>query len=202
MKHVVVVAHPNRDSYTQAMARAWRDAAVAQGHQVLVRDLYAMGFDPALKASEIPWAEDFAPGADVVAERAAIKDADVFVFIYPIWLNSPPAILKGYLERVFGFGFAYTRTGGVNVPLLKGRKFVSVTSSGAPTEWVIQSGAWSAMRALFDSHLASVCGMEVVDHIHFGGVTPGIRADSVEADRATVRKTVTKHFGKVATVPA
>ena len=76
------------------------------------------------------------------------------------------------------------------MPLLKGRKLISFTASGAPTEWVIQSGAWAAMRTLFDSHFASVCGLEVVDHIHFGGIVPGIRADFVERDMETVRKTL------------
>ncbi len=80
--------------------------------------------------------------------------------------------------------------------MLKGRKLVSFTASGAPTEWVIQSGAWQAMRLLFDSHFAAVCGLEVVDHIHFGGIVPGIRADSVETDAETVRENVKKHFGR------
>ncbi len=119
---------------------------------------------------------------------------DVFALFYPIWLNSPPAILKGYLERVFGFGFAYRREGAGNAPLLKGRKLISVSASGAPTEWVIQSGAWAAMRTLFDSHFAAVSGLEVVDHLHFGGIHPGIRADSVESDMETVRKAFAKHF--------
>ncbi|HEY0106618.1 MAG TPA: NAD(P)H-dependent oxidoreductase [Rhizomicrobium sp.] len=195
MKHAVIVAHPNAQSYTATMTSAYRDAAAAQGASVVLRDLYAMGFDPVLKPGEIPWAKDFAPGADVVAERALLADAGVFAFFYPIWLNAPPAVLKGYLERVFGLGFAYRREGAGNAPLLKGRKFISFTSSGAPTEWVIQSGAWGAMRTLFDSHFAAVCGMEVVDHIHFGGVTPGIRADSVRADAEKVRKTFITHFG-------
>ncbi len=195
MKHAVVIAHPNAHSYTASLARAYGEAAAAGGAAVVARDLYAMGFDPVLKASEIPWAAGFAPGADVVAERATLADVDVFAFFYPIWLNSPPAMLKGYLERVFGLGFAYARESTGNVPLLKGRKFISFTSSGAPTEWVIQSGAWGAMRTLFDSHFASVCGLEVVDHAHFGGVTPGIRADSVTSDMDKVRKTFAKHFG-------
>lgn len=194
MKHAVVFAHPNPNSYTATMAKAYCDAAAAHGDTAVLHDLYAMGFDPVLKAGEIAWAKDFAPAADVVAERKTLADAEVFAFFYPIWLNAPPAILKGYLERVFGLGFGYRREGNSNTPLLKGRKMISFTSSGAPTEWVIQSGAWDAMRALFDRHFASVCGLEVVDHIHFGGVTPGIRADSVMGDAEKVRKTFAKHF--------
>jgi NAD(P)H dehydrogenase (quinone) len=194
MKHAVIVAHPNPQSYTAAMASAYREAGLGGGYEVVYRDLYAMGFDPRLEASEIPWTENFALKDDVVAERALLADVDVFVFFYPIWLNSPPSILKGYFERVFGLGFAYRHVGTGNAPLLKGRKMLSFTSSGAPTEWVIQSGAWAAMRTLFDSHFAAVCGLEVVDHVHFGGIHPGIRPDSVKEDMETVRGTFAKHF--------
>jgi len=194
MKHAVIVAHPNAASYTATLAAAYREAGLSSGHEVIFRDLYAMGFDPRLAESEIPWSDHFALKDDVVAERALLADVDVFVLFYPIWLNSPPAILKGYLERIFGLGFAYRREGAGNAPLLKGKKLMSFTASGAPTEWVIQSGAWAAMRTLFDSHFASVCGLEVVDHVHFGGIHPGIRADSVENDADTVRATFAKHF--------
>jgi NAD(P)H dehydrogenase (quinone) len=194
MKHAVIVAHPNPQSYTASLASAYREAGLAAGDEVIYRDLYAMGFDPALAESEIPWSNHFALKDDVIAERLLLKDVDVFAFFYPIWLNSPPAILKGYLERIFGLGFAYRRESAGNAPLLKGRKMISFTASGAPTEWVIQSGAWAAMRTLFDSHFAAVCGLEVVDHVHFGGIHSGIRADSVEDDMQTVHATFTRHF--------
>ncbi len=194
MKHAVIVAHPNPDSFTASLAAAYREAGLAAGHEVLYRDLYAMGFDPRLSESEIPWSKQFALKDDVIAERGLLNDVDVFAFFYPIWLNAPPAILKGYLERIFGLGFAYRREGAGNAPLLKGRRMISFTASGAPTEWVIQSGAWAAMRTLFDSHFAAVCGLEVVDHLHFGGIHPGIRADSVEGDRDAVRTTFARHF--------
>ena len=196
MKHAVIVAHPRSDSFTATMALSYREAGAAKRHQIVLRDLYALGFDPCLKESEIPWSQHYALEDDVVVERELLKDADVFAFFYPIWLNSPPAILKGYLERVFGMGFAYRRETDGNAPLLGGRKLISFTSSGAPTEWVIQSGAWQAMRTLFDGHFAAVCGLEVVDHMHFGGIVPGIRADSVARDRENVRKTFATHFGR------
>jgi len=194
MKHAVILAHPNKESYVASLAAAYREAGLARKHEVIFRDLYQMHFDPCLPESELPWSKHFALRDDVIAEREVLKDAGAFAFFYPIWLNAPPAILKGYMERVFGMGFAYRREGAGNVPLLTGRKFISFSASGAPMEWVVQSGAWSAMRNLFDAHFASVCGLEVLEHVHFGGIVPGIRADSVERDMETVRKTFAKHF--------
>jgi NAD(P)H dehydrogenase (quinone) len=194
MKHAVIVAHPSMQSFTSSMASSYREAGLASGHEVIYRDLYRMNFDPCLAESELPWSKDRALRDDVIAEHALLADVDVFALFYPLWFNAPPAILKGYLERVFGMGFAYRREGGGNAPMLKGKRLVSFTNSGAPTEWVIQSGAWQAMRTLFDGHFAAVCGLEVVDHVHFGGVVPGIRADSVKADMAKVATTLAKHF--------
>ncbi len=194
MKHAIIFAHPNADSFVGSIASAYREEGLARGHEIVFRDLYRMKFDPCLHDSEIPWSKNFALRDDVLAERELLKDADVFALFYPIWFNSPPAILKGYLERVFGLGFAFRREQSGNAPLMTGRKLISFTSSGAPTEWVIQSGAWQAMRTLFDGHFAAVCGLTLIDHVHFGGVVPGIRADSVEADMETTRKTFAKRF--------
>lgn len=194
MKHALIVAHPNPGSFTASLAEAYAKAALEAGDDVICRDLYAMRFDPVLPDSELPWSKHYALRDDVVRERETLRDADVFALFYPIWLNAPPAILKGYLERVFGMGFAYRRSREGNAPLLNGRKLISFTASGAPTEWVIQSGAWQAMRTLFDGHFAAVCGLEVVDHVHFGKIVPGIRADSVADDLAEVGAIFAKYF--------
>lgn len=194
MKHTIVLAHPKKGSFNAVIADAYAKAAAARGHACELRDLYEMGFDPCLTAAEIPGPQGFSPREDVIAERDRLKDTDVFVFVYPLWLNAQPAILKGYIERVFGMGFAYGRQGGGSIPLLTGRKMISFTSSGAPTEWVKQTGAWDAMRKLFDEHIAALCGFDVLDHVHFGGIVSGIRKDAVERCCETVSQVVARHF--------
>jgi len=188
MKHAVVLAHPVANSFTHHMAQAYADAVEERGHGVVMRDLYRIPFDPRLGENEIPWSPNFQIPDDVAEERRLLADVDMFAFFYPLWLNAPPAILKGYMERVFGLGFAYKRGRGGNEPLLLGRRLISFSSSGAPMDWVNKSGAWQAMRTLFDTHFAAMCGMEVVDHTHFGSVTPGIRTDFVERCANTVRQ--------------
>jgi NAD(P)H dehydrogenase (quinone) len=196
MKHAIVAAHPSRNSFIMTLANAYRDAVSARKQDFVFRDLYRMNFNPCLQENEIPWADDFTIHPDIAAERDALGDVTVFSFFYPLWLNAPPAMMKGYLERVFGMGFAYERGNGGNDPLLRGRKMISVTSSGAPTDWVVQSGAWQAVRTLFDAHFGAVCGLEVVDHIHFGGIVPGIRADAVARHAEALREKIAQHFGQ------
>jgi NAD(P)H dehydrogenase (quinone) len=194
MKHAVIVAHPDIRSFTLSVAQAYCEAARGAGHTVLLRDLYRMNFAPSLGQEELPRPGGFAPGRDVQDERRLLADADVFAFIYPFWMNAQPAMLKGYIDRVFGMGFAYSAGRGGNVPLLRSRKMISLTSSGAPMQWVQKSGAWDAARKLFDEHFAAVCGLEVVDHIHFGGIHPGMRPDAVDKLLGRVRTSVADRF--------
>jgi len=193
MKHAVIVSHPVRESFTLSVAGAYAAAAAALGHQVLSRDLYRMNFDPRLGAAELPLAPGFAPAPDAAAERQLLAGADVFALIYPLWLDTPPAMLKGYLERVFGYGFAYGGEGGTQ-PLLTGRRLIVFTSSGAPLSWMEETGAFAALRTLFDDYFAQVCGLTLLEHVHVGGVVPDIRADWVAARLADVRQTVKRHF--------
>lgn len=195
MKHAIIIAHPKAGSFTVSVADAYAQACLTLDYSVAVRDLYRIGFDPCLKQSELPFEQPFHPGADVLAERESLHDCDVFAFFYPLWLNSPPAMIKGYLERVFGFGFAYGAGGHSYNPLLAGRKLISFSSSGAPADWLEESGSLAAVRSLFDQYFAKLCGMTVLEHVHVGNVTPGASAYFVQAHLDDVRKIVNRHFG-------
>ena len=196
MKHAIIFAHPNTSSFTGSVAGVYARAVQSLGHDVVVRDLYRMGFDPCLKPGEIPSEKPYGPEPDVVAERDMLKDVDVFVLVYPLWLYAPPAIMKGYMERVFGFGFAYGADGHSYNPLLSGRKLISFSSSGSPFAWVQQTGAFDAVRTLFDRYFADLCGMTVLDHVHFGPMRPGASVVYVQARLEEVRSTAVKFFGK------
>src|SRR3546814_8835758 len=62
---------------------------------------------PVLKANEQPWKEGYAPRPENVAEREHLEKLDVLTFVYPVWFGTPPAMLKGYLERVVGSGIGF-----------------------------------------------------------------------------------------------
>jgi NAD(P)H dehydrogenase (quinone) len=194
MKHAVIVGHPDPNSFNLSVAKAYCEAVRRKGHTVVLRDLYRIGFDPVLKLEELP-KSGFKAAPEVKAERESIGDADVFVFVYPLWFNAPPAIIKGYIDRVFGFGFGYgpIREGG-NAQLLKGKKLLSFTSSGAPTEWLQSQGAWLAIKGLFDDHLAAVCGLSVLDHVHFGAILTSLPKAAAEAELEKVAAEVDRFF--------
>lgn len=194
MKHAVIFAHPRPKSLTGSIAATYASAVRELGHTAKVRDLYRMGFDPRLQASEIPGPAEPRFGDDVTAERKLLADCDVFAFVYPLWFNAPPAMIKGYVDRVFSMGFGYEPALHGSDPLLTGRRLITFTSSGAPEAWVRDTGAMSALTAIFDSHLAAVCGLTIADHVHTGGVTPGVTAEAVEQILGDVRAAVRRAF--------
>jgi NAD(P)H dehydrogenase (quinone) len=202
MKHAVIIAHPNPKSLAGAVGKAYADAVAALGHAVIVRDLYRMGFDPCLKADEIPRPSGYRFGADVVAEREQLVDVDVFAFVYPFWFNAPPAILKGYVDRVFSMGFGYAPGVGGTEPLLDGKKLISFSSSGAPETWVRETGALQALMALFDRHLADMCGLRLLDHVHVGGIVSDITSEAFADVLEGVRDAVKVQFGDAANTTA
>ncbi len=125
MNCLIVFAHPEPASFNGAL----KDVAVRElermGHAVAVSDLYRMGWNPALgpddfggeradadyldlsREQERAFATH-AHSADVTAEQAKVTEADLVLFQFPVWWFSMPAILKGWVDRVFSRGFAYS----------------------------------------------------------------------------------------------
>jgi NAD(P)H dehydrogenase (quinone) len=195
MRHAVILAHPDPESFNAFVARTYVATVTALAQTATLRDLYRLDFDPRLGADELPWREKHALRADVCAEREVLAAADLVVLVYPLWFNAPPAMMKGYVERVFGMGFAYASAPPGTRPLLTGKRLVTISTSGAPGEWIDQSGAVARLRAGFDDHIAAVCGLSVVEHLHLGGATPGIRADAAERMLHEVAAMARRLFG-------
>ncbi|KQY92838.1 NAD(P)H dehydrogenase [Caulobacter sp. Root1455] len=187
MKYAVILAHPKPTSFCAAVARTCVAALEQGGAQAVLRDLYALDFDPRLKAEELPVGRGWAPAPDVVAERALLSDVDGFVFVYPFWFNAPPAILKGYVDRVLSMGFGYQPGPHGADPLLVGKTLMSISTSGAPEHWVDATGALTALMSVFDLHLAAVTGLRVAGHEHLGGVTGPMAEEAAQdvLDRVT-----------------
>lgn len=178
MKHAIILAHPNPSSFNASVARTCAATLRSFGHEVLLRDLYQMKFDPCLRQGEIPSADGFAPAKDVAEERARLAEVAGFILVYPFWFNAPPAILKGYVDRVFSMNFGYRPEFGGVAPLLTGKTLLSISTSGAPDQWVQSTGALVSLMKVFDLHLAGVCGLTIADHVHLGGVVANMVEES------------------------
>jgi NAD(P)H dehydrogenase (quinone) len=192
-KHVVILCHPDEDSFNASVARTYCEAVSKIGHEVVLRDLYRIGFDPVLKATEQPGRSDFQLGVDVADELAIIQGADAFVLVYPIWFGTPPAMMKGYVERVLGSGFSHRAVRARQYhPMLSGSRLLSFTSSGTTKQWLEEQGAWRSLRQLFDQYIAQAFSLEKHEHVHFSAIVDGLKprfiAENLEQVRQEARK--------------
>ena len=145
MDVLLVVAHPEPRSFNGALTEVAVETLASEGHRVVVSDLYAMGFKAVAAADDFvdrADAERFrldheqahaqATGAlapDVAAEQEKVRAAELLVLQFPMWWFGMPAILKGWVDRVFARGFAYSPGRKYDTGLLAGRTaLVSVTT--------------------------------------------------------------------------
>jgi len=140
MNILIVYAHPDPASLNGAL----KDYAVAHlqraGHAVQVSDLYAMDWKATLEASEIP--ADSRQNGDVLREQDKLRWADVVIFQFPLWWFSMPAIMKGWVERVYSYGFGYGV--GEHSERRWGDRYGEGTLSGKRAMLVVTAGGWES----------------------------------------------------------
>ncbi|HML84367.1 MAG TPA: NAD(P)H-dependent oxidoreductase [Bacteroidales bacterium] len=182
MKHHIIYANHNDGSFNHAVKNKIEETLKNAGHEVFVSDLYAMQFNPVLTSEDLKrlYAGEIAP--EIKAEQNKIAEADVLVIIYPVWWTSMPAILKGYIDRVFQYGFAYKAGSNGIEGMLHGKKVVLFSSTGQPKE-AYQNGMYNAMNMTTNTGIFEFCGIEVLDHVYFPSimtVTDEIRSQYIE----------------------
>jgi putative NADPH-quinone reductase len=146
MRIVLVVAHPDPNSFSHAIATTARATLERGGHAVTLLDLYADGFRTAMTREERVAYHSDRPMVDPMVERhaALVKQAEALVFVYPTWWSMMPAILKGWLERVMvpGVGFVFDERHHVRRGLVNVRRVVGISTYGA---------SWMYVRAIHDN---------------------------------------------------
>lgn len=173
-RHVVILSHPGPDSFNHAIAKAYCEAVRWAGQEAVVRDLYAIGFDPVLKAAERPGPAHPHPFRDVSVELEIIRRSDVFVLIYPIWFGSAPAMLKGYVDRVLGAGVVPEAVeAGAPTSLLGNKQLLSLSTSAMHDVWLAEQGQESLIT-VFNQYLVHAFGMKGERHVRFDHITDAL----------------------------
>jgi NAD(P)H dehydrogenase (quinone) len=135
-----------------------------------VRDLYKIRFNPVLSAKDLTAIQDGAIPQDIKKEQNYISKADTLIFISPIWWSAMPAILKGYIDRVFSLKFAYDETEDGIIGLLTGKKVFIVSTTGASKKDYEKMGAFKMMNMSMDMAIFQFSGMKVIGHKYFSSV--------------------------------
>lgn len=164
MKILIVYAHHEPQSFNAALLKCSLDTLKALGHEVVVSDLYAMDFNPAATAADFhdrrfPDALQYdreqkhahqhsAFSSDIQAEIDKVLWCDFLILQFPLWWYSVPAIMKGWIDRVFVNGVAYGKGQRMDTGGLKGRRAMLTMTTGCYPEMVAPGGLLGNLEVL------------------------------------------------------
>jgi NAD(P)H dehydrogenase (quinone) len=190
---LIILAHPNAASFNAAI-RAEAEAELRRlGSQVRVHDLYAMGFQPALTAADFAALARGEQPDDVQPLQADITWADLLILIYPTWWGGTPAMLKGYIDRVFAQNFAYGERGGKMIGLLAGKRALIFQTTGESGAQLAAEGTTEATAQIMGGATLAFCGVKILCHEYFFAVetaTDAERQGMLAQVRARIREAV------------
>ncbi len=195
MQISIILAHPDPSSFNAAIAHTAQETLAGDGHMVDFHDLYADQFDPLLPSSEIP--KEVELSAELRRQCDEIATADGIIIVHPNWWGQPPAILKGWVDRVMRPGIAYEfldSDGGEGIPrgLLRAQAaLVFNTSNTASDRETAVFG--DPLERIWKDCIFGLCGVS-----RFSRQTFNIIVVSTPEQRATwltsVKETVQRHF--------
>lgn len=172
MNTLVIYTYPNHKSLNYAFLQKVMEGIKENPHikQLKVLDLYEEDFNPLLKFNEQKRRRDMYRDPELEKYRKQITWADKIVFIYPIWWGRPPAMLLGYIDRLFSANFAYRdKKGLIPEGLLKGKSVVCVSTMKGPTNYLL---VWlnNAHKMLMKRALFNFVGIKKVKFFEFGNM--------------------------------
>jgi len=162
VKVLEIVCNPRPGSYNLALAASAREKLISLGHEVTLHDLYKEGFDPVMDSSEL--ARSFSLEGLVQQHCRHLGESDGLVIFHPEWWGQPPAMLKGWVDRVFRQGIAYDLEGEEFTekgwkPLLTGKKGLVFVTSDA------EAHTARTLEALWTHTILGRCGMRAACHV-------------------------------------
>jgi NAD(P)H dehydrogenase (quinone) len=161
--HVLIIhAHPEPSSFSAALKDEAVAAIEAAGHSVDVSDLFAQGFDPVAgrhdfrsvadasrfhyQTEQLNAARTQSFSDEIAREQARVEAADLFILQFPLWWGGPPAILKGWIDRVLAYGFAYVDGRRFDSGLFKGRGAIMCVTTGGTRERFSTQGTYGEIE--------------------------------------------------------
>jgi NAD(P)H dehydrogenase (quinone) len=208
--HVLIVqAHMEPQSFTVALVEVAVAAVMAAGHTVEVSDVYAAGFNPVAgrhdfssvadagrfhyQTEQGKAAAEHAFAAEIAREQARVMRADVIIFAFPLWWGGPPAVLKGWIDRVLSYGFAYVDGARFDSGLFKGKRGLLCVTTGGTLERFSEAGVYGPIEKVLwplQQLTLAYMGLEVAEpFVAYGAprVSAEARAEYLTAWQARVK---------------
>ena len=195
MNILVILGHPNKGSFNHAIANTVIETLSNNGHEVFFHDLYEEKFDPILSGQEIPKGTSL---ERIIKEHCnEISNADGIVIVHPNWWGQPPAILKGWVDRVIRAGVAYEFKEGDNgegipIGLLKAETALVFNTSNTPRERELQVFG-DPLEILWKNCVFDFCGVKNFHRKMFGVIVTSKLEERLDWLKE-VRETVDMYF--------
>jgi NAD(P)H dehydrogenase (quinone) len=169
MNVLVVLCHPRRDSLTGAIADAVVEGLEAAGHEPELADLYREGFDPRLDEPDEPdWGNVGKVYSErVQAEMARVERHQAIILVFPIWWWSMPAMLKGWIDRVWNKDWAY------GAAELHHRRALAIGLSASDTPTYAKRGYDTSIETQIVTGIFNYCGIEDARFVYLHHSTDG-----------------------------
>jgi NAD(P)H dehydrogenase (quinone) len=184
MKHLIIYVHPSDGSLNHHFMQTVVETLQSKNHEIEIRDLYRLNFNPILSLKDLKGQRMGKVAADVKQEQDYISWADHITFIYPIWWTGMPAIMKGFIDRVFSYGFAYRYDQGIQKGLLIGKQTTVINTHGKSQEDYESIGMNKALSLTSDKGVFTYCGLQINQHFFFD------KADKANAE--TIEKWISQ----------
>jgi NAD(P)H dehydrogenase (quinone) len=195
MDILVILAHPKQGSFNHAIAKAAIDTLKNKGHKIIFHDLYQEKFDAILPYEEIP--RDAEMNSEIEKHCQELETAQGIVIVHPNWWGQPPAILKGWIDRVIRSGVAYKfiegdQGEGVPVGLLSATRVVVFNTSDTPQERELEVFG-DPLETLWKNCIFGLCGVKAFQRKNYGVM---VTSTSEEREKwlEDVRKTIHSLF--------
>lgn len=159
MKILVVFSHPIRRSFTGDVMDRFVLGLREAGHEVEIADLYREGFQPIMQEEDFVQFYDKPMPADVLREQERFEWCEAFTLIFPIWWWSFPAMLKGWIERVFSAGWAFKLTEDPEGSMLDSRRALVLCCAGGSRQMFTKYGTYDALRNMIEIGVMDYCGV-------------------------------------------
>ncbi|MDF3414787.1 NAD(P)H-dependent oxidoreductase [Sulfitobacter sp. M57] len=146
MHVLTILDHPNPASFSAAIAQRFIAGAEAAGHSTELADLNAEGFDPRWRMADIEGDDSGAVPPDVLREQTRIARADAVCFVFPLFWWGMPAMTKGWVDRVWSWGWAYDQLDDPEVSLQRPRTGLLLVPAGARSDEMEDKGYLAALE--------------------------------------------------------
>jgi NAD(P)H dehydrogenase (quinone) len=167
MRHLIIYAHPNENSLNHHLLQTVTETLQKENHEIMIKDLNKIHFNPVLSMEDMQGQRMGKVSDDIKTEQELISWAEHITFIYPIWWTGMPAIMKGYIDRVFSYGFAYRYDQGIQKGLLEGKQAIIINTHGKSHEEYERIGMDKALSLTSDRGIFQYCGFEINQHFFF-----------------------------------